>query len=464
MILSLVPFVVASMLGAPPGVTQQSEFIELEAVRASAGWEQAALPDASGGKALRCGPTAQPLRLKLRLRADGTHRVWLHLAGPAQATVQASVTEKGLPDQTVRFTVPGGTAGPAGRSVGATGRSPLQWRSADVKLSHGNAFLVLQPAPGATLDCVLVTPALDYQPNPADFALPTDRMERLETALTQVFVYGYVLTALLYLVFFFQRRRALGQFATACLAICAVANLVAIVVRTARGHQLPLGSGWEFAMCFSFGIAGAYFIVERVRGTKLLGAFALLLVCGVCLYGYTAFEDKGIRGLMPALRNPFWLSVHVAMAIVAYGGLAISCCTAVAHLARLWADGGLEARPTEGEPAGLRAWMRANLPTAEFLERTIYQIVGFSFPFLTLLIITGAVWAQTAWGRWWGWDPKETSAFVAWLVYLAYLHSRLEARWRGRTSSIIAVLGFLAIIICYVGVNFLPGLHSYGGQ
>ena len=437
MILALASLLAATIAEPPPGLTQQSEFIELESLRAPAGWERVAAPEASGGLALRCGAGAESLRIKIRLRTDAHHRIWLRLAT----------------SQEVRLAVEQGEERAELTGYGIV-LDRLEWRSGGATLRRGNAYLTLDPAPGSVIDCLLVTPFEDYQPNAAHFVLPVDRQERLETALTQVFVYGYVLTALLYLIFFFFRNEALGQLATALLTICVVANLAAIIVRTVRGNQLPLGTGWEFSMWFAFGIATSYGVVERVRKTKLLGFVALLLACGVCLYGYTAFEDKGIRGLMPALRNPFWLTVHVAMAVVAYGGLAVGCGTAMAHLARLWADA------TEG--GGLRRWMRENLPAAEFLERTTYQIIGFSFPFLTLLIITGAVWAQTAWGRWWGWDPKETSSLVAWIVYIGYLHARLLPSLSKRTPSTIAVLGFVAILICYVGVNYLPGLHSYG--
>ena len=96
------------------------------------------------------------------------------------------------------------------------------------------------------------------------------------------------------------------------------------------------------------------------------------------------------------------------------------------------------------------------------LERRIYQIIAFGFPLLTLVIITGAVWAQYAWQRWWRWDPKETSSLVAWLIYAAYLHGRTQRGWRGSTSAGFAIGGFLAVLFCYAGVNMLPGLHSYG--
>jgi ABC-type transport system involved in cytochrome c biogenesis permease subunit len=100
--------------------------------------------------------------------------------------------------------------------------------------------------------------------------------------------------------------------------------------------------------------------------------------------------------------------------------------------------------------------------TLDDLERRTYQIIAFGFPLLTLVIITGSVWAQFAWGKYWQWDPKETASLVAWLIYAAYLHGRTSRGWRGSTSAAFAVIGFLAVLFCFAGVNMLPGMHSYG--
>ncbi len=110
------------------------------------------------------------------------------------------------------------------------------------------------------------------------------------------------------------------------------------------------------------------------------------------------------------------------------------------------------------------SFLADRLPGLETLDRLTCRIISFGFPLLTLTIITGSTWAQAAWGRWWGWDPKETASLVAWLVYAAYLHGRVRRGWQGGPAAAFAVLGFLAILFCYAGVNLLPGLHSYGGQ
>ena len=183
MILALASLLGAAVADLPPGLTQQSEFIELEGVRPPAGWGRVALPEASGGLALRCGAGAKALRVKIRLRTDAHHRIWLRLADCREVRL---AVEQG--DERAEITGYGIVL------------DRLKWRSGGATLRRGNAYLTLDPAPGSVIDCLLVTPFTDYEPNAAHFTLPVDRAERLETALTQVFVYGYVLTALLYLI------------------------------------------------------------------------------------------------------------------------------------------------------------------------------------------------------------------------------------------------------------------------
>lgn len=111
---------------------------------------------------------------------------------------------------------------------------------------------------------------------------------------------------------------------------------------------------------------------------------------------------------------------------------------------------------------GLAARFAAALPPLEEIDRAIYRAIAFGFPLLTMVIITGAVWAQHVWQRWWSWDPKETASLVTWLIYAGYLHGRRNRGWRGRASARFAVLGFLAVLFTFAGVNFLNSLHSYG--
>jgi cytochrome c-type biogenesis protein CcsB len=152
---------------------------------------------------------------------------------------------------------------------------------------------------------------------------------------------------------------------------------------------------------------------------------------------------SAIDPLVPALQSSL-LSVHVAVAIVAYGTFSISFAAAVLYL-------------IQGENG------RRGLPSHEILDEISYKAVVIGFPFLTLTIVLGAVWAEAAWGTYWSWDPKETAALVTWLIYGAYLHARAVRGWRGKRAAWLLLLGFGATLFTYFGNLFFGGLHSYSG-
>ena len=171
------------------------------------------------------------------------------------------------------------------------------------------------------------------------------------------------------------------------------------------------------------------------------------LPLGVALFlvGYAASLPSAIEPLVPALDNPPLLTIHVAMAMIAYGVLAVSFAAAVGYLA-------------QGEDDRF-SW----LPTHKVLDEVAYRSVVIGFPIFATMIILGSYWASIAWGRYWGWDPKETSALVTWLIYAVYLHARSQASWRGRPAALILVIGFGAVLFTYFGNLFFSGLHSYSG-
>ena len=150
---------------------------------------------------------------------------------------------------------------------------------------------------------------------------------------------------------------------------------------------------------------------------------------------------------MPALQSR-WLGFHVSMAIISYGsfGVAFAVAMVLVFGNRLKA-GGLTDR---------------HLPDEDTLDLIIYRAVALGFLFLSLCIVTGAIWAQKAWGSYWSWDPKETWSLITWIIYAIFLHLRLNRGWRGRKAAVFAIVGFLCVIFTYVGVNtLLAGLHSY---
>jgi cytochrome c-type biogenesis protein CcsB len=156
-----------------------------------------------------------------------------------------------------------------------------------------------------------------------------------------------------------------------------------------------------------------------------------------------------IQPLIPALKSN-WLIVHVMTCFVGYSAFAIAFGISCMYL--------FKQREKEG---GSKIF--ANFPKLTILDELNHQLILFGFLFLTAGIITGAVWANSAWGRYWGWDPKETWSLITWFIYATLLHARLMRGWQGKRIAYLSIIGFAAVLFTYFGVNYLPGLHSYGG-
>lgn len=217
---------------------------------------------------------------------------------------------------------------------------------------------------------------------------------------------------------------------------------VSLVFRTiAVGHG-PFANMYEFSVAFAWGVLGAHVYFERRYRQRALGLISLPVALLLMLYATTI--PSTADPLVPALQNNLLLTTHVAVAIVAYGGFAVAFAAALLHLA--------------ASATGSR-----RLPRRELLDEISYRAVVIGFPFLTLVIVLGAVWANVAWGRYWGWDPKETASLVTWLIYGAYLHARVVRGWRGDRAAWLLVGGFVATLFTYFGNLFFGGLHSYSG-
>jgi ABC-type transport system involved in cytochrome c biogenesis permease subunit len=238
------------------------------------------------------------------------------------------------------------------------------------------------------------------------------------------------------------RTASIGKYAT-ILGVLATGFLGAFLIfRTiATGHG-PFANMYEFSIAFAFGILAAYYWFETRYHQRILALVALPVALALMLYALSI--PSTIEPLVPALQNNLLLSVHVATAIVAYGSFTIAFAASVLFLI---------------QPAGGR-W---GLPKPEVLDEIGYKAIVVGWPFLTLVIILGAVWADVAWGRYWGWDPKETASLVTWLIYGAYLHARVVRGWRGSKAAWLLIIGFGATLMTYFGNLFFGGLHSYSG-
>jgi cytochrome c-type biogenesis protein CcsB len=217
-----------------------------------------------------------------------------------------------------------------------------------------------------------------------------------------------------------------------------------LLIRAYLVGRGPWGNLYEFSVAFAFGIIGAYLFLGRRYPIRTIA----FLPIGVAFFlmGYAFTLPQAISPLVPALDNPPLLTIHVAMAMISYGIFAVSFGAAVGYLIQ-----GRENRVS---------W----LPPAKVLDEVAYRAVIIGFPIFATLIILGSWWASIAWGRYWGWDPKETSALVTWLIYAVYLHARSQRGWAGRPAALILVIGFGAVLFTYLGGNLIfGGLHSYSG-
>ncbi len=233
---------------------------------------------------------------------------------------------------------------------------------------------------------------------------------------------------------------AIAQGSTWASFLLMAGSLLARATVVERG---PWGNMYEFSIAFGVGILGGYLFLQRRYPIRSIA----LLPVGVALFlvGYAVTLPSSIEPLVPALDNPPLLTIHVAMAMIAYGVLAVSFAAAVGFLAQ--------------GPGDRYSW----LPGHKVLDEVAYRAVVIGFPIFATMIILGSYWASIAWGRYWGWDPKETSALVTWLIYALYLHARSQPGWRGRPAALILVIGFVAVLFTYFGNLFFSGLHSYSG-
>jgi cytochrome c-type biogenesis protein CcsB len=227
---------------------------------------------------------------------------------------------------------------------------------------------------------------------------------------------------------------------------------LALVLRGLWAGRVPWGNMYEFSISSAWGVLVVFLAMSTRRDLRWLGLFVVapaLLTLGLAV---TVLYTEAAQ-LVPALKS-YWLIIHVSAAIICAGAFTVAASSA-----------GLSLVQSRHARSG-KQWHgpMASVPSAEKLETFTSRLIAFSFPLWTFSVIAGAIWAENAWGRYWGWDPKETWALITWLVYAAYLHARSTAGWRGDKASWIAILGLVTFLINYFGVNiFVNSLHSYAG-
>jgi cytochrome c-type biogenesis protein CcsB len=265
-----------------------------------------------------------------------------------------------------------------------------------------------------------------------------------------------------------SRAVVAGRTAVALTVAGWAAHVGSVVTRGFAAHRVPWGNMYEFSSMVALVAVTVFLALLTRQQVRFLGAFVMApVVLYLGLAGTVLYADAG--PLVPAL-NSYWIKIHVVAAITASGAFMVSgVVTALYLLKDRWERrtavgvGPGTAAAVEFERVrggGLMGW----LPAAEVLDRLAYRVVAFAFPVWTFAIMAGAIWAEQAWSRYWGWDPKETWSFITWLAYAAYLHARATAGWRGRRASLLALIGFGCLMVDYYVVNtVITGLHSYAG-
>ncbi len=232
-------------------------------------------------------------------------------------------------------------------------------------------------------------------------------------------------------------------------------NTAGIILRWIESYQMgyghaPFSNMYESLVFFSWTVAAIYIVVEIRYKEKILGAFATpLMFLAIAYASFAKGVGDKITPLIPALKSN-WLIAHVITCFLGYSGFAVGFGLSIMYLAK----------PDDSVKQGLLA----KLPSQSIIDELTHQMVMFGFLFLTIGIITGAVWANSAWGTYWSWDPKETWSLITWLIYATMLHLRMMRGWHGKKIAWVSIIGFMAVLFTYFGVNLLPGLHSYAAS
>jgi cytochrome c-type biogenesis protein CcsB len=313
-----------------------------------------------------------------------------------------------------------------------------------------------------------------------------DDLTRLSNVAFGIALILYLAAAIGYFHHLAFRRRGVLAAGRVAAYVGAAVHLGSILARGVAAERVPWGNLFEYVTVVGFLMVAAFLLIERRWHTEAVGGFALGAAVAVLGGATLVYVPPG--PLVPAL-NSYWLRIHVVMAMLASALFALGFVFTVLYLiqqrreARLSARGvvaparepalvaaGAGERPDDyvpaeepdPVPAPIHPSERSRLPAAERLDRMAYRTIVFAFPIWTLAILFGAIWAEEAWGRYWGWDPKEVWSFVTWVVFAGYLHARATVGWRGKRAALLAVIGFAALVFNVIVVNIvIPGLHSY---
>ena len=271
--------------------------------------------------------------------------------------------------------------------------------------------------------------------------------------LLGISIFGYLLASAIYIGAMLFRSDKTGIAGTIITLLTLVVQTGALGLRWYESYQIgaghaPLTNMFESLVFFSWSIAAFYLLLEWKFKNRVIGAFAMPFAAFSMAYASYGGFNQEINPLIPALQSN-WLIAHVVTCFIGYAAFAVACGLGIMYLLK----------------DSLGQGFSSLLPDHKTIDDMIHNTMIFGFLWLTAGIITGAVWANSAWGTYWSWDPKETWSLITWFFYAAVLHARLTRGWQGKTIALLAIGGFLSVVFTYYGVNFLlSGLHSYGSN
>ena len=269
----------------------------------------------------------------------------------------------------------------------------------------------------------------------------------------------YMLATLAFIGFLASRNSKVGLAGSVLAWVGFAIHTIATGLRWKESYDIglghaPLSNLYESVVFFAWSIVLIFGIIDAKYKYRVIGAFVMPFALLAMTWGQL-YLPTDINPLMPALQSN-WLLYHVLTCFLGYAAFAVACGVSIMYLIRARA----EEKGTD--PASGLVGM---FPPTKVLDDLNYKAIMVGFPLLTLGIITGAAWANYAWGTYWSWDPKETWSLIVWFIYAAFLHARITKGWVGKRAAWLSIIGFAATVFCYLGVNLLlSGLHSYGGM
>jgi cytochrome c-type biogenesis protein CcsB len=258
----------------------------------------------------------------------------------------------------------------------------------------------------------------------------------------------YAAATVLYLSFLVKSKPALGRTGHIVLAVGFLVHCGFTLDRYFEAGHTPITNLHESLSFFSLSVVGIYLLCESRYKVFILGSFITPLA--LLILAVSATLSGTIAPLNPALQSK-WLLVHTSMAFLGYAAFAISCCASIMYL--------IQSHFLKKRRLGP---LFQKLPPLDMLDEISYRCLTFGFPLLTFAIISGAIWAETAWGTYWSWDPKEVWSLITWFIYAALLHGRMTTGWRGRKAAMLSIFGFALVLFTFLGVSYLMGgQHSF---